>query len=241
MSTEARQIAGSAQDPSMKTMTSRTFHVKFSYDTQLTFGSLNFATGEDGDLKMMPSGPAPEHLALTSSSASGRSCVGSGHCVGNYIYTAKIIRGISVVTSILRPLAGTSSSSTAASNLDSDLSDDYPEIGVSACGEPTKDGLFIYMVAPNGDRSSNTSNRYPTIRRSEASDVQTLSGGLAQNLNPDFNVVRVQAIMKTIQCTVSNGSPLAILSQQGAEAANHIITEKSADVPQREPSVGGND
>jgi hypothetical protein len=38
-----------------------------------------------------------------------------------------------------------------------------------------------------------------------------------------------------------DGSPLAVLAQQGAEAANFIITEKSIGVPQREPSVGGND
>jgi hypothetical protein len=38
-----------------------------------------------------------------------------------------------------------------------------------------------------------------------------------------------------------NGSPLATLAQQGAEAANLIIIEKSADVPQREPSIDDND
>jgi hypothetical protein len=38
-----------------------------------------------------------------------------------------------------------------------------------------------------------------------------------------------------------DGSPLAALAQQGAEAANLIVTEKSAGVPRREPSVGGND
>jgi hypothetical protein len=38
-----------------------------------------------------------------------------------------------------------------------------------------------------------------------------------------------------------DGSPLAVLAQQGAEAANLIITEKSAGVPRREPLVGDND
>jgi hypothetical protein len=164
----------------------------------------------------------------------------TNHCF-HYIRTAKIVRGIPVVTSILRPLAGASSSSTSTSILDSDLSDDYSEIGASACGEPAKDGRFIYMVAPNGDRSSNTSSKYPTIERSEASDARTPSGGLARNLNPDFNVVRVQAIMETIQYMAPDDSPLAILAQQEAEAANFIVAEKSAGVPRREPSVGGND
>jgi hypothetical protein len=64
---------------------------------------------------------------------------------------------------------------------------------------------------------------------------------LAQNLNPYFNVVRVQAIMETIQRMVPDGSPIAVLTQQGAETANLIVAEKSAGVPQREPSVGSND
>jgi hypothetical protein len=64
---------------------------------------------------------------------------------------------------------------------------------------------------------------------------------LAQNLNLDFNVVRVQAIMETIQRIAPDGSPLTVLAQQGADAANLIITEKSVDVPRREPSVGGNE
>jgi hypothetical protein len=123
------------------------------------------------------------------------------------------------VTSILRPLIRASSSSTSASIPDSDSSDDYLEIGASACREPVKDCRFIYMVAPNGDRSSNTSSRYPTNGRSKASDARTPSGGLARNLNPDFNAIRVQEIMETIQRMVSDGSPLAVLAQQGAEAA----------------------
>jgi hypothetical protein len=184
---------------------------------------------------------ASEHLTLTSSSASGRSYIGSCRCVGNYIRTAKIVWGIPVVTSIFRPLAEASSSSTSPSTPDSDSSNDCPEIGANDCGEPVKDGRFIYMVAPNGDRSSNTSSRYPTIMRSETSDARTLNGGLARNLNPDFNAVRVQTIMETIQCMASEGSPLVVLAQQGAEAANLIIDEKSVGVPQREPSVGDND
>jgi hypothetical protein len=189
MLTEVRQVGGSAQDPSKKTMASRTFDVKFPCGTQLTFGSLTLAAGEDGDLKMLPPGPAPEHLALTSSSSSGRSSVGSGRCARNYICTTKIIWGIPVVTSILRPLVVASSSSTSASTPDSDSSDDYLEIRASTCGKPVKDGHFIYMVALNGDWSSNISSRYPTIGRSEASDARTPSGDLAQNLNSDFNVV----------------------------------------------------
>jgi hypothetical protein len=65
--------------------------------------------------------------------------------------------------------------------------------------------------------------------------------GLAQNLNLDFNVVRVQAIMETIQCMPHDASPLTLLAQQGAEVANLIVAEKSAGGPRREPSAGHND
>jgi hypothetical protein len=189
---------------------------------------------------MLPPEPAPEHLAPTSSSASDRSCVGSGRCVRNYIRTAKIVRGIPVVTSILRPLARASSSSPSASTPDSDSSDDYLDIGANVCGEPTKHDVFIYMVAPNGDRSSNTSSRYPIIGRSETSDARTQSGGLARILNPDFNAVRVQAIMETIHRIAPDGSPLAVLAQQGVEVANLTVAEKSVGVPRRKPSISDN-
>jgi hypothetical protein len=38
-----------------------------------------------------------------------------------------------------------------------------------------------------------------------------------------------------------NGSPLVILAQQGVEAVNLIVAEKSAGVPQNELSGGHND
>jgi hypothetical protein len=53
-STEARQEGASTQDPSEKTMAHWTFDVKFPLGTRFTFGLLTFASGEDGDLKMLP-------------------------------------------------------------------------------------------------------------------------------------------------------------------------------------------
>jgi hypothetical protein len=38
-----------------------------------------------------------------------------------------------------------------------------------------------------------------------------------------------------------NGSPLALLASQGAEAMNLVVAEKSASVPRGEPSAGCND
>jgi hypothetical protein len=145
--------------------------VKFLCGTQLTFKSFNFATGEDGDLKMLPPGSAPEHTSLASLSASGGSCSGSDPCAVSYIRIAKIIWGVSVVTSILQPLVRALSSSSSAFTPNPNSSDDYPKIGASAYVKPAEGGHLICMVAPNGDRSNNTSSRYSAIRRSEASDV----------------------------------------------------------------------
>jgi hypothetical protein len=47
--------------------------------------------------------------------------------------------------------------------------------------------------------------------------------------------------MEIIQRTAPDDSPLAVLAQQGAETGNLIVVEKSADIPQREPSLSGND
>jgi hypothetical protein len=77
-------------------MTLKTFDIKFPCTTQLTFGSLTFATEKDGDLKMLPPGSALEHLTLTLSSASVGSSSGSDPCAGSYICTTKIVRDISI-------------------------------------------------------------------------------------------------------------------------------------------------
>jgi hypothetical protein len=81
------------------------------------------------------------------------------------------------------------------------------------------------MVPSARAPSHNSSNRYPTIGRSEASDAQTPNDGMIQNLNSDFNDVRLQTIMESIQCMNPEGSPLVALAQQGAEAANYAIVE----------------
>jgi hypothetical protein len=87
------------------------------------------------------------------------------------------------------------------------------------------------MVVPNGDRSRNSPSGYLTIGRSQTYDVKT----------PSMGLVRVQTIIETIQLMSPDGSPLALLAQQGAEAANLIVAEKSANGLRREPSTGHND
>jgi hypothetical protein len=200
-----------------------TFDMKFPLNTQFTSGSLMFAVGEDGDLKMLPPGPALEHPTPAPSSTSGSTCSGLDPFAGLYIHTAKLVRGILIVMSTLRTFTRALSSSSSASSPSQDSSDEYLEIGASACGKSTEDNHLILMVAPNGDQSRNSSSGYPTIRRPETFDAQTPSAGLARNLNLDFNAVWVQVIMETIQHMTPDGSPLALLAQQGAEAMNLIV------------------
>jgi hypothetical protein len=216
-----------------------TFDVKFPLGTKFTFGSLTFAAEEDGDLRMLPPGEVTEHTAP--SSASSGTQADSDFFDELYIRTAKLVRGIPVMTTILRPCARASSLSSSALFSDLGSFEDYPEIGVSTCGSSADISRLIFMVAPNEDQPRHSSSGYPTIGRSEASDARTPSTGPIWNLNPDFNVVRVQAIMETIQRMAPNGSPLAVLAQQGAEAANLVIVEKSTGVPRRQPSGGHND
>jgi hypothetical protein len=93
------------------------------------------------------------------------------------------------------------------------------------------------MVPPNGHPTRNSPSRYPTIGGSEAYHTQTPNAGMIRNLNLDFNAVWFQTIMESIQRMVPEGSTLIALTQQGMEAANLIIAERSAGNPQREPSI----
>jgi hypothetical protein len=189
---------------------------------------------------MLPPGPAPEHPTPAPSTVSSGACSGSDPFAGLYTRTVKLVRGIPIMTSTLRPFVGASCSSSSASFPGRDSSDYYPQIRANAYENSTGDDRLILMVAPDGDRTHNSSSRYPTIGRPEASDAQTPSTVLVWNLNSDFNTVQVQAIMETIQRMTPDGSPLALLAQRVAEAANLIVAEKSAGVPRGEPSAGCN-
>jgi hypothetical protein len=104
-------------------------------------------------------GPTPERIMLAhgqdpwssaTSSASGSACSGLDPFARLYIHTAKIIQGILVVTSILQPLAETSSLTSSATSPKPDSSDVYPKIGVGTYGDFVIDSCLICMVAPNG-------------------------------------------------------------------------------------------
>jgi hypothetical protein len=66
-----------------------TFVVKFPRGTEFTFGSLTFAAGEDGDLRMLPPGEAKEHTAP--SSASSETQADPDLFDGPYICTVKLV------------------------------------------------------------------------------------------------------------------------------------------------------
>jgi hypothetical protein len=150
-----------------------TFDVKFPRGTEFTFGSLTFAAGEDGDLRMLPPGEVTEHTAP--STASSGTQADSDFFDESYIHMVKLVRGIPVVTTILRPCAGASSSSSSALSSDQGSSEDYPKIGVNTCRSSADISCLICMVAPNEDQPRHSSSGYPTIGRFEASDARTPS------------------------------------------------------------------
>jgi hypothetical protein len=92
------------------------------------------------------------------------------------------------------------------------------------------------MVAPTRAPLHNSSSKYPTIGRSKASDARTPNDGMIQNLNLDFNVMRLQTIMESIQRMAHEGSPLIALAQQGAKMAIYVIAQRLASNPRGEPS-----
>jgi hypothetical protein len=116
------------------------------------------------------------------------------------------------MTSILQPSAGASSSSPSTASPDQDSADDYPDIGGNTYWDFVKEGRLIIMVAPVGAPLHNSTNRYPTIGRSEAPDARTSNDRMIRNLNPDFNAVRLQTIMESIQHMAPEGSSLVALA-----------------------------
>jgi hypothetical protein len=98
---------------------------------------------------MLPPGEAAEHI--TPLSASRETQAESDLFDGPYIRIVKFIRGIPVVTTILRPCAGAASSSQSALSSDQGSSKNYPEIGVNTCESSASTSRLICMVAPNED------------------------------------------------------------------------------------------
>jgi hypothetical protein len=90
--------------------------------------------------------------------------------------------------------------------------EDYPEIGSSACWNVAIEACCISMVGLDRGNSQNNSSKYPTTGGSKASDAWTPSSNVVQNLNPNFNAVRLQTIMESIQRMVPQDSPIVALA-----------------------------
>jgi hypothetical protein len=203
-----------------------------------------FAAGKDGKLVLLVRGAAPNHLVPVygqapylpaSASTSGGACSGLNPYVGPYYLTTMTLQGIPIGANISQSSVGTASSSSSIVARDRDSIEDYPEIRGSNYWDPMVEGHLISMLAlaPSG----NSSGRYPTIRRSEPSDAWMPDDRLVRIMNLNFNVVRLQIIMESIQHMAPDGSPLVALAQQGAKAANFIIAERLVGNPRGEPYV----
>jgi hypothetical protein len=77
------------------------------------------------------------------------------------------------------------------------------------------------MTGRSAGASRNDSSKYPTIGQSATSGM-TILNCVIRNLNPEFNVVRLQTLMESIQCLAPTDSPLVALVQQGADIAEQI-------------------
>jgi hypothetical protein len=197
---------------------------------------------------LLTRGPAPKQFApvygqapylSANTSTSGGSCSGLNPLARPYHPTVMTVRGLLIGMPIFQPSTGTSSSSSSRASSNQDFADDYPKVGSSVCWNPVEVGRPIIMVALARAPSHNTSSQYPTIGRSEASDARRPEDRMIWNLNSDFNVVRLQTIMESIQCMAPEGSPLGALVQQGIEAANNVVAvEQSVGNHQAEPSIG---
>jgi hypothetical protein len=139
-----------------------------------------FVVGEDGNIELLTQGLAPKQFTSVYGQApylparSSTSCgvfSGLNPHAGPYHHAAKTTQGIPIGAPVFQLSAGTLSSSISVSSLDQDLIDDYPEIRESTCWNSVDEGRLIIMVAPVRALSHNSSTRYPTIGRSEASDA----------------------------------------------------------------------
>jgi hypothetical protein len=115
-----------------------------------------FAIREDGNLKLLTRGPAPNHLAsvygqtsyhMGSSFTSGGVYSGLNPYTWSYHRAAKTTQGLLIGAHIFQPSAGTSGSSASGASPDHDSTDDYPEIRGSTYWISTEEGRLVIMVA----------------------------------------------------------------------------------------------
>jgi hypothetical protein len=146
-------------------------------------------------------------------STSGGACSDLNPYAGSYYLSAKTSQGCPIRKTILQPSAGASSFSSSGETSYRDSAKDYPEIRDNACWNPTIKAYRINMVGLAMGDSQNSSSKHPTIGGSESSNARTPSSNIVRNLNSNFNTVRLQIIMESIQWMVSPDSSLVALAQ----------------------------
>jgi hypothetical protein len=103
-------------------------------------------------------------------SISGEDCSSLNPRAGSYYLSVMTSQERPIWKTILRPLAGASSSTVT---LDRDSAKEYPEIEGSACWNPAIEARRINMVGPVRGYSHNSSSKYPTIGGFEEFDART--------------------------------------------------------------------
>jgi hypothetical protein len=184
-------------------MTPWTFSIMIPYSSQLIFRSLMFTARDDESLELLTQGPAPRHPApvfgqaphlLANPSTSGGACSGLNPYLGSYHLSAMTSQGRPIGKTIFQP-----STRAMGETHDRDSTEDYPKIGGSTCWNPVIKTHHINMGGPARGNSQNNSSKYQTIGGSKASNARTPSSNIVRNLNSDFNTVRLQTIMESIQ------------------------------------------
>jgi hypothetical protein len=212
-----------------------------------------FTAGEDGNLELQIRGPPsrqcasiygeapyyPADLPSMTTLMLGSVRSSLNPYIGPYTLAVMTSWGHPIKVRMFQPSTGMLSPTSSGASTNQDLAKDYPEIGGNIYWNPATEALRISMVGLGRAYSYNSSIKYPMIRGSTTSNAWTPSNQVVQNLHPDFNTIRLQTIMESIQRLAPKDSSLVALAQQGAEAVVQIaVVEPSRGDRCSEPSVG---
>jgi hypothetical protein len=104
--------------------------------------------------------------------------------------------------------------------------------------ELRREGSPYHHGGPNRSTFTQQLQQISHHRESKESNVQTPNDGMIRNSNLDFNAIRLQTIMVSIQRMAHEGSPLVALARQRAEAVNYVTAQRSTGNPRGESFIG---
>jgi hypothetical protein len=113
----------------------------------------------------------PVDPSIASASGGDHSCLNP--YAGSYAPTTMTSWGHPIGVPVSWAPAETSSPTSSSTSTGRDSIEDYPEIMGSVYGNPTIETRHINMVGPTRAPSHNSTSRYPTIKRSKASNAWT--------------------------------------------------------------------